>query len=771
MAFALALLALALAVPQPASATDRSGVWGNYKSGQIDSGGWTISNGHTYIHVGGDGGGEFFQTDNNYVRDYDTFVFKTWSATSGQGYNEYWTERSNAGEWELPGWDRDGRWYNWGVGGMNIAANHGLDDLLVTQTMLRVETNYDPGNRWSGDYGPPWWVDVSTQYWYPRIQVRYLSNGALWRNDYKYIGETHTVPGNTPSRTGYEFCGWSADDDAASYELAPGNTVGRLNWNMSTPFSSLIDNNFEHTEGRQDVSLGWRPPSLDRGNTVDLVAVWAPHTYTIRFDGNGATSGSTASLAMTYDVSKNLTPNGFRRSYVTYYDSQGGSTGSGSQTNTWSFTGWKRGSTGYADRQAVRNLTADDNVTLTMAAQWNPGITTLPDPGKRTGYTFEGWYTAASGGTRVGGAGAQVRVNATAGNGYYANGQKFYAHWKANTLTVRFHANNEVNMEFPATDANGVWNGSADPMKTVTLAYAGTDLRQHGLPDFTGGTWNLTRKHYTPTGNWLVGAWNSGQKASQTTAYATNQEFANAIGYPIDSGDRTVDLYAEWRINQYTVTYFRDGEPIVDKSTGKPVTMTFDALTRLGADGGWSGGAAAHAARENCSGGVDGNAWYVDTAGTAPYAGGRLEADLKLRAFNLCTVTFANGYGNLPIAKDASVYGTSATTPIGECVTLDELSDPPAAIAAIRYGTKLDLDRESTQYTTAKGVKTYARTAVGRPELWSLADTDHAYQVNAEAGWHISDQFEDAAKNTLTVAGDTTLYKRWDAGYYEGVRS
>lgn len=737
-ALALALLALALAVPQPASATDRSGVWGNYKSGQIDSGGWTISNGHTYIHVGGDGGGEFFQTDNNYARDYDTFVFKTWSATSGQGYNEYWTERSNAGEWELPGWDRDGRWYNWGVGGMNIAANHGLDDLLVTQTMLRVESNRDPGNRWSGDYGPPWWVDVSTQYWYPRILVRYLSNGALWKSDYKYIGETHAIPGDAPSRTGYEFCGWSADDDAASYELAPGNTVGRLNWNMSTPFSSLIDNNFEHTEGRQYVSLGWRPPSLDRGNTVDLVAVWAPHTYTIRFDGNGATSGSTASLPMTYDVSKNLTRNGFRRSYVTYYDSQGGSAGSGSQTNTWTFTGWKRGSTGYADQQSVKNLTADDNVTLTMAAQWNPGITTLPDPGKRTGYTFEGWYTAASGGTRVGGAGAQIRVNATAGNGYYANGQKFYAHWKANTLTVRFHANNEVNREFPATDANGAWNGSADPMRTVTLAYAGTDLRQYGLPDFTGGTWNLTRQHYTPTGNWLVGAWNSNQKVSQTTAYATNQEFANAIGYSIDSGDRTVDLYAEWRINQYTVTYYRDGEQM-------PETNTYDALFLLGSDGGLSP-ATAH--RDGCEPGVEAGCWYTDAAGTRRYAGGRIESNISLYAFNRCTLVYENSDTALPASRSTAIWSDSIDGTPG---AFDSVATVPAPVSA-RYGTTLTLGD------------------VANDAPWYL-DAHHPYRVWARDGWYSSPSGGGHAKTTHRLDGNVTLYKLWEKGRYEGVRS
>ena len=44
-----------------------------------------------------------------------------------------------------------------------------------------------------------------------------------------------------------------------------------------------------------------------------LTARWTANTYTVKYDGNGATSGSTASSTHTYDRESKLTPNGFKR--------------------------------------------------------------------------------------------------------------------------------------------------------------------------------------------------------------------------------------------------------------------------------------------------------------------------------------------------------------------------------------------------------------------------------------------------------------------------
>jgi uncharacterized repeat protein (TIGR02543 family) len=53
----------------------------------------------------------------------------------------------------------------------------------------------------------------------------------------------------------------------------------------------------------------------------------------------------------------------------------------------------------------------------------------------KSGYTFLGWFTAASGGTQIF---ATSRVNLTAD-------QIIYAHWAANTYTVTFNDNGGIN--------------------------------------------------------------------------------------------------------------------------------------------------------------------------------------------------------------------------------------------------------------------------------------------------------------------------------------
>jgi len=89
----------------------------------------------------------------------------------------------------------------------------------------------------------------------------------------------------------------------------------------------------------------------------EIVFNLAPNNYTIVFNGNGATSGSTASKTMTYDIGDALTANGFSR------------TG-------YSFAGWntKADGTGtsYIDKNWVANLTSVNGGVVTLYAQWKP---------------------------------------------------------------------------------------------------------------------------------------------------------------------------------------------------------------------------------------------------------------------------------------------------------------------------------------------------------------------------------------------------------------
>ena len=160
----------------------------------------------------------------------------------------------------------------------------------------------------------------------------------------------------------------------------------------------------------------------------------------------------------------------------------------------------------------------------------------LPTP-TRAGYTFNGWYTAASGGTKVT---ASTTVAIT-------SAQTLYARWTANMYTVTFNAN----------------GGSVSPTsKSVTYDSTYGDLPAPVRAGYTFNGW-----YTAATGGTSVVAGTKVTAASNHT------------------------LYAQWTANQYTVTFNANGGSVTP--AGKSVTYdsTYGDLpvpTRTGYDfDGW----------------------------------------------------------------------------------------------------------------------------------------------------------------------------------------
>lgn len=90
------------------------------------------------------------------------------------------------------------------------------------------------------------------------------------------------------------------------------------------------------------------------GNT-GFIANWRPIKYTIVYDGNEETGGSTPSSEHTYNEVQPLTPNGFKK-------------------DGYRFDGWntKKDGTGtsYRDKEEVKNLATKDGSVITLYAQW-----------------------------------------------------------------------------------------------------------------------------------------------------------------------------------------------------------------------------------------------------------------------------------------------------------------------------------------------------------------------------------------------------------------
>ena len=84
-----------------------------------------------------------------------------------------------------------------------------------------------------------------------------------------------------PTKTGYTFLGWyDASSGGTQYYTAAGASA--RSWNKEN-------------------------------STYTLYAHWSANTYTVIYNGNGATSGSTASSTHTYDTPQALTANGFSK--------------------------------------------------------------------------------------------------------------------------------------------------------------------------------------------------------------------------------------------------------------------------------------------------------------------------------------------------------------------------------------------------------------------------------------------------------------------------
>ena len=160
---------------------------------------------------------------------------------------------------------------------------------------------------------------------------------------------------------------------------------------------------------------------------ITLYVHWVARTYTVTFAKNDGSGDNAGTRTVTYDAKYGTLPTLSRTGYT--------------------FTGWFTAASGGTQ------VTSDTIVKITEAqtlyAHWTPNkytvtfikndgtsnnagtsnVTfgsaygTLPTP-SRTGYTFSGWYTAASGGTRI--------IDSTKVSN--ASNHNLYAHWVDKTL-------------------------------------------------------------------------------------------------------------------------------------------------------------------------------------------------------------------------------------------------------------------------------------------------------------------------------------------------
>ena len=334
-------------------------------------------------------------------------------------------------------------------------------------------------------------------------------------------------------------------------------------------------------------------------------------TYSVSYNANGG-SGAPGNQTKTHGTSLTLSSTKPTKSstsatgYKVTFNTQGGSSVSAitsSKTTTYTFSKWNTNSGGTGTSyNAGASYTA--NAAVTLYAQYTSSTSnrsiTLPSAPTKSGYAFKGWYDAASGGNKIGNAGASYTPTKAI---------TLYAQWTATGYSITYTLNGGTVSGNPTSytadtatftlknpTKNGYdfagWTGSngTTPQTSVSIAKGSTGNKSY--------TANWTPKTYT-----ISYTLNSGTVSGNPTSYTietatftlknptrTNYTFTGWTGSNGTNPETTVTIAkgstgnksytANWSQNviNYTISYNYDGGV---KGTYAPTSANVDAYVQI----------------------------------------------------------------------------------------------------------------------------------------------------------------------------------------------
>jgi uncharacterized repeat protein (TIGR02543 family) len=269
------------------------------------------------------------------------------------------------------------------------------------------------------------------------------------------------------------------------------------------------------------------------------------NNYTVTLNANGGTLGSTTSLTATYGSPLPTVtglPTRAGCAFSGFYIATNGGTqyisSTGSSVRDWDILS---ANTLYANWTTTVALDANGGTlgsTTSITAALGAVLPIIASDAlpTRVGYTFNGFWSATSGGTQY------VNVNGTPTAATWTTaGGTIYAHWTANTYTVTY-------------DSNG---GSTPTMTTSAVIYGGY------LPYWSSGDLP-TRIGYTFAG-WF--------SAPSGGIKYNNADGTNTAATWTTIGDGTA--YAQWTPRTYTVTLNANGGTLGSTTS---VTATYGSV-------------------------------------------------------------------------------------------------------------------------------------------------------------------------------------------------
>ena len=341
---------------------------------------------------------------------------------------------------------------------------------------------------------------------------------------------TKQLDGKIPTRDGYKFLGWSSTQNSTTGEYNKSNGISD-NWiNKYSP------------------NITW-------------YAIWAPSTYTITYNSNGGNACSPTTKTVTYGGTYGVSCTPTKAGYT--------------------FTGWYTAATGGTNIKDTTKVNITSNQTL--YAHWTVNILSIcfyPNGGTlNSGYSYDS--------TKCGGSGVLQTVkynNSTISSfnmynvttlfsrtGYHVSSEtkawrkdsassttyinqvnqdlrsfissgdktiKLYANWAPKTITVTFHKNDGGTSVFKQIFTYGV---------SGNRFYYKNDGTPKGALTGQFGQWDRT-------GYTLLG-WSK----TSTATSKTYNVYSGVINNWIDTNSPSIDLYAVWSANTYTIKFNSNG--------------------------------------------------------------------------------------------------------------------------------------------------------------------------------------------------------------------
>ena len=413
----------------------------------------------------------------------------------------------------------------------------------------------------------------------------YLS-GPVDITETKTADTTFTLRGNTFTRPGYNFSGWA---------LSSGGLIAKSD---SATSSVLVDTSY--------------------------YAGWTAIDYTVTYDGNGNTGGVVPTDSAKYNIGGSVTVKG--------------NTGILTRTG-YSFAGWtdNSGNTGTVYSTSGANTTYSVSTSsITLYAKWSKNTyfisydvqggssavsstyqigdtVTLPSGPTKTGYTFAGWFAAATGGTTLG------STYAPSGVGNIT----IFAQWTPIAYRVYYSSNNGNSGTVPSDSTNynitytvtvvgntanagrtgytwAGWNTSADGsgttyQATATFTMGSADVTLYAKwtainytityngNGFTSGTVPANTNNYNIGGTISIAGSNGIARTGYTflgwTVAADGTGTVMTSGYGLTVGSSDLTVYAKWSANSYTITYLANGASGSPSATSATYTTDGTAVT------------------------------------------------------------------------------------------------------------------------------------------------------------------------------------------------